>query len=369
MVRSILTIALASLLLLTGCKQKASEQEEAKNYPLMTLKPEDKQLSVKYSAVIKGRQDVEVRPQVSGTLTQVLVKEGSPVRKGQVLFIIDQVPYKAALEKAEASVSTAEANEAIAKQNLDGKQSLFNDKVISEFELRTAKNNYKAAKASLQQALAELKDARNNLSYTEVKSPVDGYAGMTSFRIGASVSPTMTEPLVNVSDNSEMYAYFSLTEKQVLSLIAEYGTLENVLQSFPEVSLELNDGSMYSKTGKIDVISGIIDKTTGTVSMRAIFNNEDRMLMSGGQANIVISYKKPDCIVIPQGATYDIQNRIFAYKVVDGKTVSTPIEVFEINDGADYIVESGLQEGDIIVSEGADLLKEGVSVSTEKKEI
>ncbi|WP_302784734.1 efflux RND transporter periplasmic adaptor subunit [Bacteroides fluxus] len=367
-VRSIFVSVLCCMCLLTGCRQNARQQEDGGNYPLMTLKPEDRQLSVKYSAVIEGKQDVEVRPQVSGTITQVCVEEGARVRKGQVLFIIDQVPYKAALQKAEAAVAAAEAGEATARQTLEGKQSLFDDKVISDFELRTAQNDYKSAKAALLQAQAEMTEARNNLSYTEVKSPVDGYAGMTSYRIGALVSASMTDALIRVSDNSEVYAYFSLTEKQVLSLTARYGSLDNALRSFPEVSLELNDGSVYGQKGKIDVISGIIDKTTGKVSMRAVFGNKDKRLMSGGQANIVIPYNRTQCIVIPQGATYEIQNRIFAYKVMDGKAVSTPIKVFEINDGTEYIVEEGLQEGDVIVSEGAGLLKDGTVVSAARKE-
>ena len=367
-VRSIFVSVLCCMCLLTGCRQHAKQQEDGGNYPLMTLKPENRQLSVKYSAVIEGKQDVEVRPQVSGTITQVCVEEGARVHKGQVLFIIDQVPYKAALQKAEAAVATAEANEATARQTLEGKKSLFDDKVISNFELRTAQNDYKSAQAALLQAQAEMTEARNNLSYTEVKSPVDGYAGMTSYRIGALVSASMTDALIRVSDNSEMYAYFSLTEKQVLSLTARYGSLDKALQSFPEVSLELNDGSVYGQKGKIDVISGIIDKTTGTVSMRAVFGNKDKRLMSGGQVNIVIPYDRTQCIVIPQGATYEIQNRIFAYKVMDGKAVSTPIKVFEINDGTEYIVEEGLQEGDVIVSEGAGLLKDGTVVSTVKGE-
>ena len=367
-VRSIFVSGLCCISLLSGCQQNTKQQNEGENYPVMTLKPEDRQLSVKYSAVIEGKQDVEIRPQVSGTITKVCVEEGARVHKGQVLFIIDQVPYKAALQKAQAAVATAEASEATARQTLEGTQSLFKDKVISDFELRTAQNDYKSAKAALLQAQAEMADAQNNLSYTEVKSPVDGYAGMTSYRIGALVSSYMTDALIDVSDNSAMYVYFSLTEKQVLSLTAQYGSLDKALQSFPEVSLELNDGSNYKQKGKVDVISGIIDKTTGTVSMRAVFGNKDKRLMSGGQANIIITYDRPQCIVIPQGATYEIQNRIFAYKVVDGKAVSTPIKVFEINDGAEYIVEEGLQEGDIIVSEGAGLLKDGTIISAVKEE-
>lgn len=366
-VKSILGIGLCCLAL-SACQQSRKPQEEGGKYPLLTLTPEDRQLSVKYSAVIEGKQDVEVRPQVSGTITQVLVEEGAHVHKGQVLFIIDQVPYRAALQKAQAAVATAEANEATAKQTLDGKLSLYEDKVISDFELRTAKNEYKSAQAALLQAQAELTDAQNNLSYTEVKSPVDGYAGMTSYRIGALVSASMTDPLIRVSDNSEMYAYFSLSEKQVLTLTAQYGSLDQALASFPEVSLELNDGSTYAQKGKVDVISGIIDKTTGTVSLRAIFSNPDKRLMSGGSANIIVPYDRTQCIVIPQGGTYEIQNRIFAFKVIDGKAVSTPIEVFEINNGTEYIVEKGLQAGDVIVSEGAGLLKDGTIVSTPQDE-
>lgn len=366
-VKSILGIGLCCLAL-SACQQSRKPQEEGGKYPLLTLTPEDRQLSVKYSAVIEGKQDVEVRPQVSGTITQVLVEEGAHVHKGQVLFIIDQVPYRAALQKARAAVATAEANEATAKQTLDGKMSLYEDKVISDFELRTAQNEYKSAQAALLQAQAELTDAQNNLSYTEVKSPVDGYAGMTSYRIGALVSTSMTDPLIRVSDNSEMYAYFSLSEKQVLTLTAQYGSLDQALASFPEVSLELNDGSTYAQKGRVDVISGIIDKTTGTVSLRAIFSNPDKRLMSGGSANIIVPYDRTQCIVIPQGGTYEIQNRIFAFKVIDGKAVSTPIEVFEINNGTEYIVEKGLQAGDVIVSEGAGLLKDGTIVSTPQDE-
>lgn len=364
-IKTLVTVfCMGGSMLLAGCRQNAPQQAVTGDYPLMTLKQEDRQLSVKYSAVIEGRQDVEVRPQVSGTITKVCVDEGAQVRKGQVLFVIDQVPYRTALQKAEASVATAEANVATAKQNLEGKELLYQGKVVSDFELRTAQNEYKSALASLKQAKAELDNARNNLSYTEVKSPVDGYAGMTSYRVGALVNASMADPLMTVSDNSEMYAYFSLTEKQVLSLTAEYGSLAEALKSFPDVSLELNDGSVYEQKGRVDVISGMVDKTTGTVRLRAVFANPDKRLLSGGQANVVVPYEQKQSLVIPQEATYEIQDRIFAYKVVDGKAVSAPIEVFRINDGKEYVVESGLKAGDVIVAEGAGLLKDGMQVTS-----
>ena len=202
-----------------GSRSGDHQAEAPREYPLLAVKPEDKSLSVKYTAVLQGRQDVEVRPEVSGLITKVCVDEGARVHKGQLLFVIDQVPYRAALQKAEAAVATAEANLATAKLVLEGKEELFKEKVISDFELRTAQNAYKSAEAVLLQARAEQRDAENNLSYTEVKSPVDGVAGMTSFRIGALVGPTMTQPLISVSDNFQMYAYFSLVEKQALEMI------------------------------------------------------------------------------------------------------------------------------------------------------
>ena len=286
----IAAVSLLAVLSMASCKQKAAGQMEAVTYPLLKVSPEDRTLSVSYSAVIEGKQDVEVRPQVSGFITDVRVKEGAKVSKGQTLFVIDTIPYAAAYRQAKAAVATAEAQLATAQLSLEGSEDLYADKVISDFELRTAQNDYKSAEANLMQARAELTDAQNNLSYTEVKSPVDGYAGMTEYRIGALVSSSMTDALITVSDNSSMYAYFSLTEKQILALTSQYGSLDEALKSFPQVSLKLNDGSIYQQKGRIDVVSGIIDKTTGTVSMRAVFSNDDKRLMSGGQANIVIPY-------------------------------------------------------------------------------
>lgn len=351
-------------LLCVSCSQKQQqESNESGKYNLMTLKPEDKSLSVKYSAVVEGRQDVEVRPQISGIITKVCVEEGAQVKKGQVLFIIDQRTYKAALEKATAAVAAAKAALATAKQNLKGKKILHDEKVISDFELQTAQNDYDSAKAALQQAVADEHSARTDLSYTEVRSPADGYAGMTSYRVGALVSASQTEALITVSDNAEMYVYFSMTENQALELTAKYGSLNNALKSFPEVTLELNDGTTYAQKGKVDVISGMVDTTTGTVSLRAVFSNNQRKLLSGSSASVVVPYEKKGCIVIPQEATYELQNKIFAYKVVDGKAVSTAIEVFEVNDGKEYIVTSGLKAGDVIIAEGAGLVKEGTVVS------
>lgn len=361
---NVMTIGLCLLIGIASCKQQSAQQQQtqASVYPLIRLAPEDRTLSESYTAVIEGKQYVEVRPQVSGIITDVLVKEGANVKKGETLFIIDTIPYAAAYKQALAAVASAEAQEATAKLNLTGSEELYKQNVISDFELQTARNSYNTAVANLANAKAQEASAANNLSFTKVQSPVNGSAGMTSVRVGTIVS-AMGESLINVSDNSQMYVYFSLPEKEVLKLTAEYGSIEKTVASYPEVTLTLNDGSTYEHKGKIDVISGIVDKTTGAVSLRAVFSNPEGRLMSGGSAMINIPYDRKGCLVIPQEATFEIQDKIFTYKVVDGKATSTQIKVFKVNDGKEYIVEEGLKEGDVIVAEGAGLLREGTPIA------
>lgn len=352
---SILTLAVS-------CKEQQGRPDGG-DYKTLNVTLSDRTLYSSFSATIQGKQDVGIYPQISGLITEVRVNEGAAVKKGQTLFVIDQIPYKAALETAMANVETAEANVAMAQMTADSKEELFKENVVSQFDLQTARNSLRSAKASLAQARAELTNAQNNLSYTEIKSPVDGTAGMSSYRIGALVSPSISSPLISVSDNGEMYVYFSMTEKQILSLSRQNGSLTNALETMPQVGLWLSDGSEYPEKGRIDAISGIIDTSTGAVTLRAVFPNPERILRSGGTGNIRFPYEKKGCIVIPQTATYELQDKVFVYKVVDGKTKSAQITVFGINDGKEYIVESGLETGDVIIAEGAGLLRDGVSVN------
>ncbi|MGN1263470.1 MAG: efflux RND transporter periplasmic adaptor subunit [Prevotella sp.] len=332
------------------------------SYKTLEVSTSERTVTSVFSASLQGRQDVAIYPQVSGTITQICISEGAEVSKGQTLFIIDQIPYKAALETAAANVASAEAAVATAQMTADSKRELFADSVVSEFEMRTAALSLRREQAALEQAKAQLTDARNNLSYTEVKSPVNGSAGMIPYRIGALVGPSIGTPLVTVSDNDEMYAYFSMTEKQVLALSQNGGTSEVLAKAFPEVELTLGDGSTYPLKGRIDAVSGIIDSKTGKVSMRAVFPNPDHILRSGGQGVVRIPCVHDDCITVPQEATYELQDKVFVYKVVNGKTKSVQIGVSPINDGKEYIVTSGLKAGDIIIAEGAGLLRDGVEV-------
>ena len=350
------------LVLVTSCKEQKS-QTAVSDYKTQKVTLSDRTVYSTFSATIQGKQDVGVYPQISGLITAVLVKEGAAVKKGQTLFIIDQVPYKAALRTAKANVEVAEASVATAKMTVDSKEELFKENVVSQFDLQTARNSLRSANATLAQAQAELLNARNNLSYTVIKSPVDGIAGMSSYRVGDLVSSSMSSPMISVSDNSEMYAYFSMTEKQILALSRQNGSLTDALKTMPEVKLLLSDGSEYQEKGHIDAISGMIDTSTGSVTLRAVFPNSKNILRSGSTGNIKFPYTKKNCMVIPQTATYELQDKVFVYKVVDGKTQSTQVKVFEVNDGKEYIVESGLKMGDVIIAEGAGLLSNGISVN------
>lgn len=357
-------IALAAGALSACHKGGQGQEEQVAHNKTMVVQAQDCVVEETYPASIRGRQDIAIMPQVAGTLTKLCVVEGERVRKGQVLFIIDQVPYRASLETAEANVEVAKSSVATAELVYQSKQKLYADSVISDFDLQTAKNSYLSAKAGLAQADAALVIAKNNLNYTEVKSPSDGVVGTLPFRVGALVSPQMVTPLTTVSDNSVMYVYFSMTENQWLALARQYGSKDAALRNMPAVSLILNDGSEYTEQGKIETVSGVIDQATGTVSMRATFGNKNGLLTSGGAGNIVLGKPQHGALLIPRTATYEVQDKVFVYRVADGKTVSTPVMVTRLNGGKEYIVESGLQAGDTIVTEGVALLKDNIRIKT-----
>lgn len=299
--------------LLTACTQSAGTSQEG-GYKTMTVKKENRLLTNSYSAVVKGRQSVEIRPQVSGTITDICVKEGAKVQKGQVLFVIDQVPYQAALQTAVANVKSAEAAVATARLTSDSKEELFKEKVVSDFDRQTARNSLLEAEASLAQAKAAETNARNDLSYTVVRSPVNGVAGMSSYRVGALVNSSITTPLLTVSDDEEIYVYFSLTENQILSLVRQYGSVEKALAGMPKVSLLLSDGTTYAHEGTVDAISGTIDTETGAISLRAVFPNPEGMLRNGSTATLVLPYTKNDALVVPQEATFEIQDKVYCIR-------------------------------------------------------
>lgn len=350
------------VLLISSCKEAVRKEAKETYYPTLEVQLSDRTLQTQYTATISGVQTVEIRPQVSGMITDILIEEGQSVSKDQVLFVIDQTPYKAAYEIAVANVKSAEAALSTARLIVESNQDLYEQNVVSEFDLMTAQNDLTEAEARLALCKAEEVSAGNNLSYTEVRSPVNGVASMIPYRVGALVSSSIAQPLVTVSDDSHVYAYFSMAENQMLDMIQQYESLDNAMRQMPEVELMMSNGTMYGHKGKINAISGTISESTGAVSLRAVFPNRQHLLRNGGSGTVIIPVERENSMVIPQTATFELQDRIFVYKVVDGKASSTEIHVAPQNNGVEYIVERGLEVGDIIVSEGAGLLKEGTEI-------
>lgn len=347
--------------LLAACGESSGSVPET-DYPTLIVTTDDVTLQSSSSATIRGRQDIEIYPQVSGKITRVRVSEGEAVRKGQVLFNIDPVPYEAALRVAEANLAAAEVGVESARLDYESTKKLYESQVVSAYEMQTATNALHSAEATRAQMEAERINAANSLSYTEVSSPADGVVGTLPYREGTLVSASMTSPLTTVSDNSQMYVYFSMNENRLLDLAEEYGTLDQALKEMPDVQLRLSNGRIYGHPGRIASISGVISETTGTVSLRAVFPNPDRLLHSGANGSVLVPEHYTGVITIPQEATFELQDKVLVYKVVDGVTQSTQISVSPISDGKRYIVTDGLQPGDEIIASGAGLLRNGMRV-------
>lgn len=351
--RKVMLVALGVSLFACSNKQQGMQQG-VPDYAVITVEATPATLNSSYPATIRGRQDVEIRPNVSGFITKLCVDEGAVVKKGQTLFLIDPVQFEAAVNVARATVNVAEANVSTAKLTAENKRELAKKNIISEYDLQMAENTLASQEAALAQARAQLINAEKNLSYTEVTSPSDGVVGTFPYRVGSLVSPSSATPLTIVSDISEMYVYFSMNEKQILDMIRQAdGSTSGVLSGLPEVELQLADGTIYPEKGKISTLSGVIDQTTGSASIRATFKNPGQLLRSGGSGNIMIPVENEAAIIIPQKATYELQDKKFVFVVTDSSTVvSTEIKVLPQTNGQQYVVSSGLKPGDRIVTEG-----------------
>lgn len=333
-------------------------------FAVRTIQTQNTELQTSYPATIRGVQDVEIRPKISGFITKLCVKEGQSVKKGQLLFEIDNVTYQAAVRQAKAAVNSAEAQLNTSKLTYENNQKLFANNVIGTYELQSSKNSYENARAALAQAKASYVSAKQNLDFCYVTSPADGIVGDLPYRVGALVSSSSTEPLTTVSDINTMQVYFAMTEKDMLEMTKTKGGMHAVISEYPAVKLQLADGTTYGHDGKVAAVSGVIDQATGSVSMRADFPNPEHLLKSGGSGYIVVPHVSNNAIVIPQDAVAQVQDRYFVYVVgKDNKVKYTNVTVNPDNDGKNYIIESGLKVGDRIVVKGITALKDGMQIS------
>ena len=279
--------------------------------PVVTVGTSSTSMQQTYPATIKGVQDVQICPKVQGFITQINVKEGQTVGAGQVLFVLDNVTYQSQVRQAQASVNTAQAACNTAKLSFENSQKLYENKVIGDFELQSATNQFEQAKAALSQAQAALASAKEMLSFCYVKSPAAGVVGTLPLKVGALVNTNSV--LTTVSNNSSMEVYFSVTEKDALDMAKSAGSQNAALSTFPPVQLKLSDGSIYGHEGKVTKMSGVIDAATGSVQMIAVFPNPEKLLKSGGSGTIVIPRSNSNAIIIPQGCVSEVQDKQFVY--------------------------------------------------------
>lgn len=362
-----LTLGVAATSCKNGDDAAAKQQMPAPSVAVMTVSAQNADNQKEYPAKIEGKTDIAIRPQVTGFITKVCVDEGQTVKKGQTLFILDQVQYKAAVDNAQAAVNSAQTAVNTAAMTADTKRQLFEKNIISAYDNQLAQNQLATARAALSQAQAALTQARKNLSYTVVTAPSDGVVGTIPNREGSLASPSSMEPLTTISDISKVYAYFSLTEKDLLDMTDNGNrSLAAAIDSMPKVTLKLANGSIYPFSGKVATVSGVINTSTGAASVRALFDNPSGMLRSGSTGAIILPVKTDNAIVIPQKATYSIQDKKFVYVVENGDTIhSRGISVLPQNNGQDYVVLSGINPGERIVVEGVGTqsVREGIKIN------
>lgn len=350
--------------LLVSCGGSQGKPDFGDNeYAVRTIGAANADLQTTYPATFKGVQDVEIRPKVGGFITKILVKEGQQVSAGQVLFTLDDVQYRADVNRCQAAVTSAQSALNTAKLSYDNAQKLYAANVIGDFELQSTRNQYESAQASLGQAQAALAAAKEALRYCTVTAPTSGVVGSLPYKVGALVGSSMNPAFTTVSNGSQVDVYFSMNEKELMQLVRENGSVQAAISKMPALKLQLADGTTYGSEGKVVKASGVIDPTTGSTSLIAAFPNPQRLIKSGGSGKVIMPYVSTNVIIIPQDATVEVQDKYFVYVVgKDNKVKYTEVTVDPQNDGQNYIITSGIKKGDRIVVYGVNQLSEGMEI-------
>lgn len=363
-------LLLPAVLILSSCGGGAPQKggapgDQVKEFKVLELQPRVAVLNTDYPASVQGQENIEIRPRVDGYVEKIFVDEGSVVKKGQLLFKINAPQYEQEVRTATASIKSAEAEVSSANMAVNKVKPLVEKDIVSKYELESAQYTYQAKVAALAQAKAALSNARTNLGYTSVTSPVNGVVGAIPFRLGSLVSGNNAEPLTTVSSIGNVYAYFAFNEKLLLNFSkeAEGSNLAQKLAKLPEVSLLLSDGTLYELKGRIQTITGQINTATGSANVRATFPNPKGLIRSGASATVRIPNEIKEGLLIPQSATYELQDKRFAVVVdKDGKTKNVAITVLQNTAGNFFVIQDGLKTGDRIVLEGVATLKDGTPI-------
>ncbi len=363
-----LFVTLIALLIFYGCNSSAGNPagygQQVQALPVITLIKMPATTYQEFSASLEGTKDIEVRPQVDGYLDRIYVDEGAYVKKGQSLFHINERPYREQLNTAKAGLAAAKANLANAQINLSKITPLVQHNVVSDIQLKSAQAAYDAAAAGVAQSEAMVQSAEINLGYTLIKAPSDGYIGRIPHKTGSLVGTSTAEALTIISDIKEVYAYFSFSENDFLQFKNQFAgnTVEEKIKNMPPVELVLADGSVYPQKGKVQIVAGQFDNSVGAISFRASFPNPERLLRSGNTGKVRIAQLLKEALVVPQEATFEIQDKVFVFAVGDSnKVTSKPITVAGRTNYY-YFVESGVQAGEKIVFAGTGNLQDGMVI-------
>jgi len=355
--------ATALLMITSSCGYKMGNANTApQEYPTQVLSEQNVQLQTVYPGTIKGQNDTEIRPRIDGFIDAIYVDEGTVVKKGQTLFKINSPIAEQALRTAQAAVASAKAQQNTAQLNVDRFTPLAEQGIVSQVQLDTYRNAKLSAQAALAQAQAQFDNATAQVSWTNVSSPVDGIVGSIAYRLGSLVNNGNV--LTTVSGSNNVFAYFSMNEKDLVTLLDKLpgNNQAEKINNLPEVNFRMADGSIYNEKGKVKTITGLVDVTTGTVTLRAEFPNAQGALRSGFSGNVIIPKSVNNAIVIPQKATFTRQDKYLTYKVQGDSVVSTLISVVSTPDGKSYVVTNGLSKGDRIVSDGIATLADGKKI-------
>ena len=355
-----------STAIMISCNQSSNNESDLSNHlevKTIPIEVVDAEVVKTYTASLQGKVNVEVRAQASGYLEQILVKEGSYVQKGQPLFIINQEPYKIKLQNAQATLKAAEAALTNAQLEKDKVSSLLENKFVSPIQLQSANAALDSAKAAVAQAKAAVAEAKLHLSFCTVTAPVDGFLGRIPKLRGNLVTEGEVEPLTTMSDISQIYAYFSLSETDYFDLIKsnESTSSKDVLPM--EIELYLSNGDVYPIKGKVDMINGEFDKETNALTVRAVFENPDKLLRNGGTGTVNLIAKTKEVIQIPMAATVDLQDKIFAFVLDKNNQVEQRQLKIVGKNLHNYFIREGVNKGEVLVTTGLDKITDGDMVS------
>ncbi|WP_324759958.1 efflux RND transporter periplasmic adaptor subunit [Sphingobacterium thalpophilum] len=361
------TAYVLSAIFLYSCSTGTSKPMDAPplSLPVIAIEQGNETVYQEYPATIEASSNIEIRPQVEGILEQIYVDEGARVRKGQALFKINDRPYQEQLNQAKANLLAAKATLENAELEVEKKTKLVNNKVLTDFQLKSAISARNAAKANVQLAVSAVEAAKINVGYTLIRASADGYIGRLQRKQGSLVGPTDGQPLTTLSNVKDLHVYFSLGENDFIAFKNNTAgdNLQQKLNNLPPISLVLSDQTVYDQKGKIDMVDGQFDKNTGAITLRATFSNPEGVLRNGNTGRVRLQKKYDQALLVPQLATLEMQDKIFVYTVgKENKVVQQPITVIG-KSGANYLVSKGISAGDRIVYKGIDLLQDGQKIT------